>query len=285
MKNNFIRWIYFVLALLICALCILCCVLLRIEDDETPASPYVINGTSISFLSEDKLAELREPLVKLLANKEQPIDTDDLLGGFEFEAPDPESPSIVDGYGCGLLDVTGDGTPELLVFPVGFGGSSGAQTYYAYDILTGTKLTEISTGYGTLCNYYVKDANSFVLVNSHTIRCGTLYTDYYLSARFYGGSIDNATLEVDIMERHFGTDDFTYERSEAEKVEYYVNDVRVCWADYQTELERFGRNYIMIPETEFKTVSWNGIDDEDRFVWAEIIADALLSTGQRFIVP
>ena len=34
-----------------------------------------------------------------------------------------------------------------------------------------------------------------------------------------------------------------------------------------------------------RVVSWNGIDDEDRFAWAEIIADALLSTGQRFIVP
>ena len=59
------------------------------------------------------------------------------------------------------------------------------------------------------------------------------------------------------------------------------------WFEYYNVIDRFYMDYVRIPETELQMFSVWDIDREfsDRFVRAEKIADLLLSSEQKIIIP
>lgn len=269
------------LAVLICAVCIVCGILGRRES----ADYCRINGKNLYFLSDDKREELREPLEKLLSNELIPIYGNEFYGDIiGYEAPDPDSPTIVQGYDCGLFDITGDGVPEFFVHPYGYSGSSGAVTYSVYDIITGSLVAELDGSVqGTLCSYYFTETDEIRQVNSYWLRFG------WDSRLRYISTIDDSQgadlyLGSDHLLHDSMTDDTDYEYT---TVVFNVDGNHATWDEYFYKLEWFDAYCIRIPETEIRMISWSDVsdDEDDRFTRAEKMADALLSSEQQFIVP
>lgn len=257
--------------------------------EESSADYCRIDGKDIYFISGEYFEALREPIVKLISNQEQWIDSGDFSIGYYHEIPDPTKPYIEHGEAFGLFDVTGDGMPELLLEPYGFTGTSGGRTWYIYDIYSGEKIGEIDGGYGDIwcCYYYRKDGGIYP-VNRYKIRCGwgSLYIStstikynekygMYLSAPCFAADQFVVTVKGEL-----GVEDYTESR-------YYVFGERADMADYFYACGEFDMNCIRIPETELRVIDCYTVvsKDDDRFVRAEKIAEALLSSGQKFISP
>lgn len=117
------------------------------QNVESSDADCIINGRKFYFVDDETKKEWKEPLAKLLSNVLVPYgEHGDILG---YEATiDSKAPVIPQCYECGLLDITMDGVPELLVHPSGYFGSSGTATYFVYNIYSGQKLGEIDGGNG-----------------------------------------------------------------------------------------------------------------------------------------
>lgn len=82
-----------------------------------------------------------------------------------------------------------------------------------------------------------------------------------------------------ILEDYFLEDD--------NKAYYYIDYQLVDWFEYYNVIDSFYMDYVRIPETELIMHRVWDIDDEyaDRFVRAEKLAELLLSSGQKYVVP
>ena len=71
------------------------------------------------------------------------------------------------------------------------------------------------------------------------------------------------------------------------KAYYFIDFNPVDWFEYYNVIDSFYMDYVRIPETELQMFHVWDIDDEysDRFIRAEKLADLLLSSGQKFIIP
>lgn len=239
-----------------------------------------INGENLYFVSSEEIEDLREPLVSLLANRSEIVYRDE--GEFDEMIPDPSKPSITHCYACGLFDVTADGIPELLIHPFGFEGSSGAVDYYVYDIKSGEKITSISGGYGSICLYFDTERNMLAMVENSGTQGG-----------FYSQYADLIVRTFDSEKGRYATDFYLYAHYEIDlpsryqnTVEYEVNGSPASWHDYYDLYDKFYVNYVRIPETEFNLIYWGDVSSsEDSLeVSAQKMAEALLSSGQKFIV-
>ena len=245
-----------------------------------------VGGENIYFANETETEKWRAPLEKLLSNTvglqfEDEITAEPLPN----DPPYPDRPSIEKGYGCALFDLTCDGTPELLV-DLG-GGSSGNAPYIVYDIYTGESLGELDSGSGgSICCYYSGEKGGIKTVNKYSLRMGWSGKLFFTSfiEPMEGGFAEKMYLESEYeMEmKNIGENEVTL-----------VCKSMVCkvWGEeaeaenYLFERESFDENYVRIPETEVRCVSWydvasDGDTPEDQ---GRKMADALLSTGQRFI--
>lgn len=256
--------------------------------EEAPADYCRIDGKDIYFYSAKDLENLREPLVKLISNQEQWIDSGDFSIGYYHEIPDPTQPYIEYGEAFGLFDVTGDGMPELLLEPYGFTGTSGGRTWYVYDINSSEKIGELGGGYGDIwCSYYYREDGGIYPVNRYKTRggWGSLYVSVstikysekyglYVSASCFAADQFVVTVEGEL-----GVEDYTESR-------YYISGERADMADYFAACGAFDANCIRIPETELIIIDcYNTVSkDDDRFARAEKIVDALLSSKQKFIL-
>lgn len=261
-----------------------------------------INGETMYFLTDDEKEKLRDPLINLLSNETCAIYADTVKGEIiGYEPYDPNLPTVPEGHGCGLYDVTGDGMPELLVHPKGYYGSSGTITYFVYDIFTGRMLGSIDGGNAeSLCVYYFKDTDELCSVGSYWRRGG--WSERYRVMMFlsYDDEYD-VCFEESFLYAHLGIDGEFVKTEEIDSGGNYVEK----WVEtysyarysvygedatldaYYGELDWFYMNSIRIPETELQIVKWWDItsDVDDRFDRAERMAEALLSSTQKFLVP
>ena len=251
-----------------------------------------INGKTIYFLTDDEKEKLREPLVNLLSNETCVLYADTVKGEIiGYEPYDPSLPTVPEGYGCGLYDVTDDGIPELLVHPKGYYGSSGAVTYFVYDILTGRELGSIDGGNAeSWCVYYFKDTGELRSVGSYWRRGGWSKRYRVMTFLCYDDQYDicfeeiflYALLSMDSEKnsdaKWLGNDSYA---------RYFVYGEDASLDDYYWEWDWCHVNGLRIPETERQIIKWGDIDsdDDDRFVRSERMVDALLSSAQKFIVP
>jgi len=269
---------------------------------QSPAADCVINGRGFYFVKDEVRQTWTEPLAKLLSNVRVPYGDGrgDILG---YQASmDPHAPVIPQSYSCGLLDVTGDGIPELLVFPEGFTGSSGTATYYVYNFYSGQKLGSIEGGMGqSICFYYNTASDDLDLVGEYWIQSGWSWRGRFTDKIYYDDmlmecwssnylfiehDIDNE--KIDVVEE--ASDELSGTEAWLEiypNTEYYVNGSAVSLDKYYSEYERFVRESIRIPETELILFAWRDVADseDDYAVRGRKMAEALVNSRQEFLLP
>lgn len=274
------------LAVFLAALLVLLC-LPYVSCAEMGREHTVINGKKIYFASEYEMEQWRAPLEKLLANVAYTQYSDDAIGQIVGTMPQyPDMPSVIDGWACALFDLDCDGVPELLVDAGG--GSAGNSEYMVYDIITGENTGALSGGQGgSLCTYYYAETQELKSLNTYSWRNGwsekSFYTDFILP-REDGGFSQKRYLEAHYAMKH---------EQEGESF-VIVCDSMACsvWGEraepeeYLYECEAFEENCIRIKETELKYISWNSAagEEENASERGRMMARALLSSGQRFIV-
>ena len=252
----------------------------------------VVNGKTFYFLDDKDKQVLREPLIRLLSNETREIYADTPRGELIGREPyDPDEPTVPAGYSCGLYDVTGDGMPELLVHPNGYYGSSGTTTYFVYDVFSGEELGSIDGGNDELwCVYYFMETDELRSVGTYWRRGG--WSDRYRVTSFLTyDKADNTCGEEYYLYAHLVIDSNMSEDAQGWS-EYYpyasysVRGVNSTLDDYYGEMDWFHANCVRIPETTLQMIDWDTVcsDDDDRFVRAGRMADALLSSTQEFIV-
>lgn len=247
----------------------------------------MINGKTLSFVSDKELRRLRKPLSKLLANMELFVtDGDDILGS---EAPDPSSPSIPNCYRCGLFDVTGDGLPELLVHPFGYNGSSGTATYFVYDIPSGRELGSIEGGIAeSWCLFYDTADDSAFAVGSYWLRSGWESRRRCISLLEYDED-SGKCYERSYLSTMHAIDKNPSEDSSLDEIYpttiYKMYNKSVSLDDYYDEYDRFLTECIRIKETELVMIDWDEVcsDKDSNAARGKKMADALLKSGQRFM--
>lgn len=305
-KNRFVRLIAIVLIGIILITIVSC----KSKDDQ--ASNYVnnenaniadadciINGQEIYFVSDESKKEWKKPLAKLLSNVLVPYGEHGEIMGYEA-AIDPNAPVIPQNYECGLLDITGDGTPELLVHPFGYHGSSGTATYFVYNIYSGQKLGEIDGGNDqSWCFFYNTEYGDLDLVGQYWLRGGWPWRGRYITKVFYDESVmecyevsylhtehDINGEKTDIVDED--PNDGVYTATWVEtypNTTYYVYSNEVYLDDYYAEYNNFLMTCIRIPETELVLIDWDDVaeDGDDYAIRGEKMAQALISSNQRFI--
>lgn len=269
------------------------------ETPDIKENYYRINEKNIYFLSNEEKQEWKEPLSKLLSNVWLPYGEHGEILGYEASI-DPHAPVIPQSYECGLLDVTRDGIPDLLVHPFGYHGSSGTATYFVYNIYSGQKIGEIDGGRAQSWSYYYyTETDDFNLVGQYWLRCGWEQRDRYITTVFYDETTltcyESAYLHTfhqisgekpDILDED--PDDMFYTATWVESypnTKYYVHNQEVYLDDYYAEYDWFVKNCIRIPETELILFRWDDVsDDEDDYITkGEKMATALISSSQQFI--
>lgn len=269
-------------------------------DAGSPGADLIVDGTPVLYVDEAQKQTWEEPIARLLANVEIPYgEGGEILG----VAPlDPDSPSVPLNYGCGLLDINLDGTPELLVHPDGCFGSSGCATYFAYDIHTGRRVGVIDDGVGTdtWCLYYSTEEKAFRLVGQYWLRGGWAARDRYLSFLEYDSESEEflnsvylhtfhaIDLERDELGDPDSTDDVDIIVVEEiySDMAYMINGEKSYLDEYYDAYDRFVASHIRIPETALQLIGWDDVsEDEDSYEEkAKKMAKALVSTDQAFLI-
>ena len=276
------------------------------NNDEEPIATqsYVVDGKEFSVIDQKAKKEWKEPLAKLLANVRVPYGGKEGIDGYKASV-DSKAPVLPQNYRCGLLDVTQDGIPELLVHPFGFFGSSGTETYYAYNFYSGQKLGEISSSTnGSWCFYYDTQSNKIELYGQYWLRQGVGREDFFTKiARYSDGTMETyvndylqATYDILVYDEQDTLPYFMpqanplYDDSDIGKcseIIYYIGDEKVTFDEYYAECDKFVTNKIMLPETELILIDWDDVseDEDDYITKGKKMAEALISTDQKFIVP
>ena len=257
----------------------------------------IINGKEIYFIEDSERAKWVEPLSRLLANVMVPYGENGEILGYKATV-DEQAPSIPQCYECGLLDVTGDGVPELLVHPFGFFGSSGTATYFAYNIFSGQKVGEINGGNGqSWCFYLDVETNAPKLIGHYWLRGGWQVRSRYVKTVYYEDSVSECMEttcfhtyhEIDAEQTNIkDIDGDIYEATWVEsypKTEYYVGSREVYLDEYYAEYESFLTSKVRINETELVLIGWDDVSNEedDYPTKAKKMANALVLSEQEFL--
>ena len=254
----------------------------------------VVGGKAYDFVGDEVKKEWEEPLARLLSNVYLPYgENGDILG---YEATvDPHAPVIPQSYACGLFDVTGDGVPELLVYPLGYGGSSGNATYFVYNFYSGQKLGEIDGGNAqSLCLYHDTEKGDTDIFGRYWLRGGWAYRGRYITEVTYDEMLMECFQSTYLSTSHDVEQEETVDEDGEMMIdeiysntEYYVYGKEVSIDDYYAEYDSFSVRYVRIPETELVTVRWSDVteDADDYVTRGQKMARALLQTDQAFLAP
>ncbi len=251
-----------------------------------------VGDTSVSFLSERELKKLEKPLVKLLANERALYGTRGEIEG--YRAADPASPSISKGHSAGLFDITGDGTPELLIFPYGGGGSSGLEYYEIYDVLSGEQLGDVTGNGGSWCHWLDREGERLIPLAEIWSRCGWSGRGQAYATLRYDAEGDQWESE-ELMSVSYLID---MERKETNgeievlgeiypSTSYYLNGEKTSLDQFHRARLQLFEPLVCLPETRLTMLWWSDVcsEEEDAATRAEKMAEALLSSGQKFPRP
>lgn len=226
-------------------------------------------------------------------------------GSEEYSYLYTDRPCIEKGYQLALFDINIDGTPELLVNAGG--GSAGNAFFYVYDLMSGEEIGTLNGGYdNSWCIYSNRSTGQLKsivqfewrsgwegkirLVNKATITNTMVGSSNYL----YEENLLCAYYEIDAASAELTEEDEKMEpaiQSAWEEItsgaRFWVNENRATIEAYFKAQDRFTENYIRIVETGMQLVDWDDVvnGDEDIATQIEKMADALLSSSQKYVKP
>lgn len=273
-------------------------------SDESTDVRYVYETKYLdcAFLSDPQKSEWKDALILLLDNEKSSLYSDggDLVG---YSYLYPDRPCIEKGYSLALFDINVDGTPELLV-NVG-GGSAGNAFYFVYDITTGKEIGNLDGGHsGSWCIYFNRESGKYEAIGQFEWRIGWNGRERHVKrsviTNTVGGkdsyvhetSLTYAYYELDAVELEL-TDEMIEDGCSAAYgelctgVTFRVNGNETYADDYFDAQDNFTRNYIRIAETGIVLIDWDDVSSgsDSVRVRAEKMAQALISSDQRFLVP
>lgn len=276
------KWILFLLTAMLCLSFSSC----------GASAQWSIGGTTVSFLSERELKKLEKPLIRLLSNERTPYGTAGEIEG--HRAADPSRPSVSRGHSAGLFDVTGDGTPELLILPYGGGGSSGLMCYEVYDVLSGRQLGAITGNDGSWCHWLDREGERLIPLAEIWSRCGWSGRGQAYATLRYDAEGDQWESE-ELMSVSYLID---MERKETNgeievlgeiypSTSYYLNGEKTSLDQFHRARLQLFEPLVCLPETRLTMLWWSDVcsEEEDAATRAEKMAEALLSSGQKFPHP
>ena len=272
------------------------------QSDETQASDILERVEikplyrDITYVSEEEKNTWREPLIRILSQMHpngywQTIDPD-------AEYPEDRVEYIPGGYGIALMDLTGDGVPEVL--EAFSGGSSGNTFFEFYDLWSGENLGSFNTGwYGDLgCGDWSirldRESGDFIAVGQFMLRYGWQTRSRSIAVIRYfeeWEEYDAAILFSEVTNENFTVESYTDEEGNTWE-EMVITDTDIsyrylgedCDRDrYYDEKDRFLLRMQKIPGTELTLFRWEDAEDKTQAELAEDMADMLLSSTQRFV--
>lgn len=255
-----------------------------------------IHGENLYFVTKEEALAWKKPLSELL---NQAFLAWEEASKSEWDVMSKNPAAIATSYACGLLDVTADGMPELLVHPLGHFGSSGTVTYYIYDIASGAYLGYLDGGNDeSFCAYYDLSSERTVLIGQYWLRFGWDARSQYIqmlgydpeNSEYRSQSFLESSHQI-VMKHSQMTDENgnvidVYDESHCEST-YYLRGDQIPLEEYDAEHRLFLKNYIPIPETALQCVRWDEISDDmdSDAVKIEKMTEALLCTEQKFLKP
>ena len=261
---------------------------------------YTPGESGYRFVDQAEKDTWLEPLTQLLSH-ELPFPGERSVTDEETTA-DSSIPAIPASHACALLDVTADGTPELLVFPVGGGGSSGNAFYHILDIFSGKEIGTMQGGHDqSWCYYYDTEANECRLYGQFQWRIGAsgrtrqVQKIGFLEERQVYESLSYLRTEhtIDILLETTADGNELMDEVYAE-THHYVEDKPVSLDDYYREYDRFTETCVRIPETALIVLSWDDVTEGGAFFdgppeeferRAREMAYALTHSEQAFLKP
>lgn len=281
-----------ILLMLVSAACICTVGCAKSGKDREKKADCIINGKKIYFVEDEVKKEWEKPLSELLSNVLVPYGEGGDIMGYKA-AVDEKKPSVPQSYRVGLLDVTGDGVPELILHEYGNFGSSGAETYNVYNIHTGYLYGYLDGGTSSYRAYYNAEDDSFNFYGEYSLRSGWAWRGAYLSKIVYYWDtrdcrLDNVLLaEYDIsMSVTEGEDIDVPEMEELySDTHFYKYGKEISLDEYYREYYDFRENNIAVLETTLTLIEWKDIcDDDDSYEErAKKMASALISLEQEYI--
>ena len=277
------------------------------ENDEIETAPkvdyiYEVKQHGIEFYPAPDKETLREPLVRLLENTCVMV-PDEIGDGADFAPPYPDRPSIAYGHWIGLFDFDFDGTPELVVNQGG--GSSGNASYTVYDLLSGEELVYVDGGfYQNFAAYFNRDSGVYEVLVNYSLRFGWTGYASYVTRVHTGESVSfngKQLKQTEILSAHYRVDAIATPPTEEDKAndlegywleycagtDFYVDGKSASVEEYLCEKYVIDTYRVLVPETRMQEIFWPDVvsDDDDALTRAEKMADALLSTDQRYVKP
>ena len=289
-KNNNVKRAVSLLALSALALSLCAC---KEKNSEPSEEPEVYNHYEVDvYFSDEERQAWFEPIVKLISNQQEPYGNpaEGIIG---YIAPRPDEPSIESGFNMGLFDVTGDGTPELLLDKGG--GSAGNDYFYVYDIFSGEIIATLDGGgEKAWAVYYDIENNKYFPVGRYDWRVGCFGSMHFVTTIQYSEA-NKVFCEKGIFysalyfeEKHVESEDGDINEVEfvITDAEFKINGEDVDFQHYHYELSEFYQSYSLVPNTGLLLYDWSDVSDaEDSYrERAEKMAQMLLyGSGQRFV--
>ncbi len=241
------------------------------ENDTQETVPDI----DVSFISDKEISLWREPLEALLVNAR------DMASEDEDVPTNPHLPTIYKGYDCGLLDVNFDGTPEVII---NLGGGSAGNAYYnVYDLYTGADLGSFDGGMNEswIVTYHLSD-HTFAYRGDYQWREGAGLDHIFYATILYDQERQIYMTDI-LSQKTVVTSGWT---DDPPTYHYYSMDKKVTEDVYQQAMNEDKGNYYPIDGTAMITLSWWDLEtDEDTYeTLAKKMTDALLATGQKFIL-
>lgn len=257
-----------------------------------------INGKNLYYISEQEKSTWKEPLTKMM--KKAFLAWEERQASSAFECTDGyDETAIADSYGCGLLDVTMDGFPELLIYPFGYSGSSGTVTYFVYDIKSSQYLGALNGGNGdTFCLYYDIETEYPVMIVQYWLRYGWSEQEYFVDTISYSPEKSEYENHSYFQSHYQAVTEHTQETDDNgniidvydeaySKALCYIDGKKVSSEEYHSQYARFLAEYIRIPETALVFIPWNRIsaEQDSRDEKIEKMITALIGSEQKFLKP
>lgn len=245
---------------------------------------YRIEYIDLDFVTDADKEAWRQPLIALLSKLHVGFYTVELDP--DAEAPEDRYEMRVGGSYIALMDLNSDGIPEVLE------GYSGRVPYYvAYDLMSGETIGDLSAS--GWCCYFNTDSGVFEAYSTSFSQMGVSASSVQLLKAEYsadasiGDTVKDLTLFSfsEIMDQNVTITLDDGRQISGYSTVYEVNGNKSDMFGYYSAMTEFLTTHVLIPGTRISPIVWDDVssDEEAQEIRAKKMADALLSSDQKFI--